>query len=292
MILTRAELIDHADGLRGYRRALASGRWKRVVRGVYVEGDTELTLDVRARALHRVLPQHAVVSDRCLLWLLGTDVLPPGDVVPEFVVPRLAVVPRRAGVVVREASLPARDVRVLRVSGLPVLRPARAVVDLMRRLELLEAVVVVDAALRDRLCTPAELAEELLAHVGLRGVVQAREALALADPRAESPPESRLRTLLAQAGVEAVPQHEVRTGAGWFRIDLAIPELRIAIEYDGRDVHDQADVFVRDRRRQNALVAEGWLVLRFSAADLRRGQRGATVGAVLDAVRDQARRAA
>jgi very-short-patch-repair endonuclease len=292
MILTRAELIDHVGGLRSYRRALDTGRWKRVVRGAYVEGGTEITLEVRACALNRLLPEHAVVADRCLLWLLGTDVLPPGEVVPEFVVPRLAVVPRRAGVQVREAALPERDVRVLRASGLAVLRPARAVVDLMRRLELLEAVVVADATLRDRLCTQAEIEEELLAHVGLRGVVQARRVLELADPRAESPPESRLRVLLGEAGVETVPQYQVRTRAGVFRVDLAIPALRLVIEYDGRDVHDRADVFTHDRRRQNALVAEGWVVLRFSAADLRSTRRRATVAMVLAAIADQARRTA
>ena len=89
-----------------------------------------------------------------------------------------------------------------------------------------------------------------------------------------------------------VPQFEVRTRAGLFRLDLALPELKIAIEYDGREVHDREDAFVNDRRRQNALVAEGWVVLRFSAADLRGGARVRTLATVLAAVRDQARRTA
>jgi very-short-patch-repair endonuclease len=95
--------------------------------------------------------------------------------------------------------------------------------------------------------------------------------LQVADGRAESPPESRLRFVLIRAGYPVVPQYDVHRPDGrWIaRVDLALPELRIAIEYDGREVHDRPDVFVRDRRRQNDLVAAGWTVLRFSAADLR-----------------------
>ncbi len=263
-----------------------------MLRGAYVAGDTEITLAVKAEALGRVLPEHAVVSDRCLLWLLGVDVLPLGAVVPECVVPRLAVVPRRTGITAREAALPPGDVGVLVGSGLRALRPARAVVDLMRRLDLVEAVVVADAVLRERLCSRAELQEELGCHVGLRGVVQARRVLDLADRRSESPPESRLRIFLQLGGLTAVPQYEVRMPAGRFRLDLAFPELKVAVEYDGREVHERADVFAQDRRRQNALVADGWVVLRFTAADLRKDRRAATVESVRAAVLAQARRTA
>jgi very-short-patch-repair endonuclease len=72
-----------------------------------------------------------------------------------------------------------------------------------------------------------------------------------------------------------VPQFDVHGPDGcWVaRVDLALPGLRIAIEYDGREVHDRPDVFVHDRRRQNALVGAGWTVLRFSAADLTSPER-------------------
>lgn len=291
-VLTRAELIAHLGGLRAYRRALRDGSWKRVLRGTYVTGGTEINLAVRSAAVQRVLPEHTVVADRCLLWLLGVDVLPPGEVFPECVVPRLAVVPRRTGVRTREAALPEGDVGVLEGSQLRALRPARAVADLLRRLDLLEAGVVADAVLRERLCSLTELQAELVSHARLRGVVQARRVLTLADARAESPPESRLRLLLVLAGLAPVPQYEIRTAAGWYRVDLAFPELRIAVEYDGREVHDRADVFTSDRRRQNALVAEGWVVLRFTAADLRKAGREQVVAAVQAAVLAQARRTA
>nr|WP_275585494.1 DUF559 domain-containing protein [Blastococcus saxobsidens] len=80
--------------------------------------------------------------------------------------------------------------------------------------------------------------------------------------------ESVLRWLLHTAGAPApVLQHEIRTPAGLFRADMAWPDRRVLVEFDG-DVHRDRAVFVRDLRRQNALVASGWTVLRFSSADV------------------------
>jgi very-short-patch-repair endonuclease len=51
------------------------------------------------------------------------------------------------------------------------------------------------------------------------------------------------------------------------RVDLAYPELRLAIEYDGA-WHDERGQFTKDRRRLNRLAAAGWTVLHVTAADL------------------------
>ncbi len=47
-------------------------------------------------------------------------------------------------------------------------------------------------------------------------------------------------------------------------IDFANPELKIAIEVDGRAFHSDRRSFERDRERQNMLVIRGWIVLRFT----------------------------
>jgi very-short-patch-repair endonuclease len=49
--------------------------------------------------------------------------------------------------------------------------------------------------------------------------------------------------------------------------DMAWPEHKVLVEFDG-DVHRERATFVRDRRRQNRLVAAGWIVLRFTSADV------------------------
>jgi very-short-patch-repair endonuclease len=289
-VLTRSELIGRLGSRHALDLALEAGRWTRVLHGAYVEDGDSGDLATRARAIRVVLPKDTWVADRCLLWMLGIDVLPAGPPMIEAVVPRGAVIPRRHGLKVREARVPLGDRCVFR--SVRVLRPERAVVDLLRLLPDIEAVVVADAALRGELVTSEGLATELISHARLRGVRRAARALDLADPRSESPPESRVRFLLLQAGVPVVPQFDVRTAGGvWIaRVDLALPELKIAIEYDGRAVHEREDVFVRDRQRQNALVQAGWTVLRFTAADLRHG--GLRLVLAVEAAVRAARRAA
>lgn len=107
----------------------------------------------------------------------------------------------------------------------------------------------------------------------------------LADGRAESPPESRLRVGLILAGLPAPqPQFEVRHDRRFVaRVDLAYPQRKLAIEYDGA-WHGEPGQFGRDRQRLNQLLAAGWRVIHVTAADLHHpGALVATVRAALAA---------
>jgi very-short-patch-repair endonuclease len=105
----------------------------------------------------------------------------------------------------------------------------------------------------------------------------------MADPRAESPMESVLRWLLHAGGVPTPElQYVIRTVSGEFRADFAWPAFKVLVEFDG-EVHRDRGVFVRDLRRQNALVATGWTVLRFSSADVL-GRPEEVVAAILRAL--------
>ncbi len=97
--------------------------------------------------------------------------------------------------------------------------------------------------------------------------------------------ESVLRWLLHEAGVRLpVVQYEIRDGAGFVgRVDMAWPDRRLVVEFDG-DGHRERDVFVDDLRRQNRLVAAGWTVLRFTSADVL-GRPGDVVTAIRAALR-------
>lgn len=281
-VLLRPEVLARLGGRRALDRALADGTWQRVLRGTYAPGEVPDGLALRSRAAQRLLPEHALVADRCLLWLLGVDVLPPGPPMLEVVVPRGAVVPKRSEVRARTALVAPADRVLIGPERVRCLRPARASADLLRRLPLAEAVVVADAVQHAELVPGPQLDDELQQHAGLRGVRRAARALQLSDPRAESPPESRLRLAFVLAGMVPVPQHVVRVDGRFVaRVDLAFPAHRIAIEYDGRAVHEREDVFTQDRRRQNDLVRAGWTVLRFTAEDLRFG--GARAVAVVQA---------
>ena len=55
---------------------------------------------------------------------------------------------------------------------------------------------------------------------------------------------------------------------GPWRVDLAFPHHRVAVEVDGWAWHVDADRFRADRRKQNVLVRAGWDPLRFTWHDL------------------------
>lgn len=282
-VLRRADLRTELGGTGALRAVVRRGEWVRVLRGVYAEGPEVPDVEVRARAAQLVLPPGALVGGRSVLWLCGVDVLPPGPPVLEVVVQRGTRVPDRAGVCARQGLLDPEDVGAVR--GVPAVRPVRAAVDSARRLPLPDAVAVLDAVQRAGLTDHAGLVAELDRHGGLRGVRPARRAVDLSDRRAESPPESRLRVYLVVGGLLPAVQYDVREAGTWLaRVDLAFPDLRVALEYDGQEAHTGSAAFVRDRARQNALVAAGWTVLRFTAADLHRpGALVADVRAVLAA---------
>jgi hypothetical protein len=158
---------------------------------------------------------------------------------------------------------------VARRWSMPVTTPARTWRDLAAVLEP-PALLAASDQLLNGLASRRELEEELARRPSGRGCARARGVLPIADPRAESPMESVLRWLVHAAGLPAPElQYVVRDGAGVFlgRADMAWPEQRVIVEFDG-DVHRERDVFVKDVRRQNRLVSAGWTVLRFTSADV------------------------
>ncbi|MER7439340.1 hypothetical protein [Micromonospora avicenniae] len=129
-------------------------------------------------------------------------------------------------------------------------------------LEPVRAVGIVDTLLASGLTDQGALAAVADANVGRPGAQRARWVFGLADPAAQSPPESHLRVRLVLAGLpRPVAQHPVRLPTGLvLHPDLAWPRFRVAIEYDGH-WHSDPDRLHTDRKRLNQLVAAGWLVL-------------------------------
>ena len=70
--------------------------------------------------------------------------------------------------------------------------------------------------------------------------------------------ESVCRWLLHEAGLPGTGVQHVVIDGGRFlaRADLAWPEKKVIVEFDG-DVHRERAVFVNDLRRQNDLIAAG-----------------------------------
>ena len=78
----------------------------------------------------------------------------------------------------------------------------------------------------------------------------------------DSPPE---RTLIRQLRAEGIyPEHNVLIAG--YRFDLKMGKL--LVEVDGWEYHKHSQAFQADRCKQNAAVAHGFTVLRFTAADV------------------------
>jgi very-short-patch-repair endonuclease len=216
------------------------------------------------------MPAGAAISGASAAYLHGADVLERGEAV-EVTVPVHARVRPKPGVLVRYAELASGDV-VLR-DGVPVTTPVRTAFDLARWREPdVEAVVGVDALLTRCPLTVSMIHAYGNCHSSWRRAAKLNHVLALAAPGAESPMESRLRLALVRGGLRApVLQHQVRSDTGLFiaRLDLAYPERRLGVEYDGGG-HWDPTATKKDLLRQNALRAMGWSLLRFTDDDVRR----------------------
>ncbi len=92
-----------------------------------------------------------------------------------------------------------------------------------------------------------------------------------------------LRAIVAAGLPEPVQQHRLRIGERWRRIDLAYPELKLAIEVDGWTHHGPRSAFDADRARENELEIIGWDRLHFTSAFTDK-QVGETVAAKLAAL--------
>lgn len=113
---------------------------------------------------------------------------------------------------------------------------------------------------------PADLLRLRNRHLGARDSRCLPQVVALADPPAESPMETRTRLALVLHGLPApVSQFEVRDGRHRHYLDLAYPEYRVGIEYDGRE-HLKPEGARRDLERQHRLSQLGWVLVRPRAA--------------------------
>ncbi len=248
------------------------GEWRRVARGVYVPTDGPSS--ARSDALARVVGLHArLTAPTCFshtsaavlhglpLWEVGIviHVYQPssasGDCSPQIA--RHAPYP------------PPQDVIVL--DGIRATTLGRTAWDCATSLPPLGGLVILDAALRAGL-DRAELDARAAAAAGRRGSVRGLAVLQIADDGAESPWETACRFVLVRAGLP-VPQTQVpvQTRLGTFWATLGWPEWKVLLEYDGRTKYADrpTEELVREKRRHDAVVDEGYRLLRVTHEDVR-----------------------
>ena len=226
--------------------------------------------DVRARAA--TLWTRGPLSHTSALVHLG---LLPRDTAPVHVTVPADRWPRgSAGVVAHRTTLP---MDVADHSGLPVLGLARSLVDAWSwasstrlnpraaaDLAALRPVIV--AAIRDGRVQVAQVRAESAAQRIHAGRVALGVLLDLVEQGCQS--ELEIFGVLHVLGHPSLPrctqQHRVTLLDGRVRLDAAWPGLRVAVEMDGHRFHSSRADRERDMRRDTALAALGWIVLRFS----------------------------
>ena len=231
------------------------GKWTRIVRGVYGDGaEPPSALDV-ARA--EVLRKDAIA------WATLAGVLHGLDSV--------TLLPRKP------AERDISPLHVIELGGLRCANGIHTMIDLAAVLDDLTWEQALEAALRKRLTTIAELEDTLpaLGRARLAGTARIRRVRGVRPPGAP-PTESLLETLMVQLArtVPDLPQptrqHEVYDEHGQFvaRVDLVWLLLGLFIELDGQHHPGQP---VYDARRETAVVAAaGWLCGRFTWTEVTR----------------------
>jgi very-short-patch-repair endonuclease len=250
------------------RSQLRGRRFQRVMHGVYADARLPRDHLLFCRAASLVVPD-GVVAARSAAWLWGARSGVGRDDDVMLTLPPRRTSRRRRGVTARRAHLPTQE--VVRRQGLAVTSPVRTVWDIAATDPEDIAVPVLDEMLQRRVVTAGDLEDFVTSRAGRRGSARAARTVQLLDGNAESPPESRVRLALTRAGLRPRTQVDVVDFAGRFiaRVDMAYPELRLAVEYDG-GWHAEPGQLSRDRDRLNRLQAAGWTVIFVTAPDLRR----------------------
>jgi very-short-patch-repair endonuclease len=125
-----------------------------------------------------------------------------------------------------------------------------------------QAIAMVDSALNKSLITLVEVERALVGP----GSPAALATLRRCNARSRSAIETLARLVLVDAGLD-VRVGEVIEGVG--EVDLLVEDC-VVVECDGYSYHSDQREFREDRRRDRELVARGYVVLRFTWADIMR----------------------
>jgi very-short-patch-repair endonuclease len=236
------------------------GEWIRAGYGVLRSADHAETPRSRIRAAMLSIGSGATLVGRsALFWWRITDI-PPSEV--EIAVSPPSQPRPRPGVHVVRRHVPAED-RVV-VDGVAVTKKAPSVLAAAVALGLADGARLMDDVLQRGTVDLAALQRAHCRSSGRRGARLCAELLHLAAGGARSEAERVAHRALKADGIGGWrADREVWLASyGAAVLDLAFDEQRVLVEIDGWAYHRDRRAFVRDAARQNALVLEGWVVIR------------------------------
>jgi hypothetical protein len=259
-------------GAAAVTRRVRAGRLHRLYRGVYAVGHAHVGREGRRLAAVLRCGEGAVLSHRSAAahWgLLQTD---------QARVDVTARRGRREVVGIRlhwSRSLTAHDTTTH--EGIPITSVARTLLDLAAtvRPDRLERALAQTERLQ--LYDGTAIAEVVSRSNGHRGKAALTKATAQEPKLTRSELEVIFLDLVRRAGLPEPEANSSLTAPDHPRLeaDFHWPTYRLIVETDGWETHGTRAAFRSDRRRDAALVAGGWRVMRFSYDDV--AYDGATV---------------
>ena len=232
--------------------------FRRLAKGKYVSSQRRPSALLDAQAALLGHPPSAMATHTTAARVYGMPV--PHDVNLHVGVTDPLDRRRRKGV---HSHVVARTTRVLEHRDVRIAAPADVYVQLAAMLPLVELVVVGDYIVRQGWHSPDDLvrlcaaSEEAHAGEALAAARYVREGV-------DSPMESRLRMLLVLAGFpEPLVNFKLRDtfGAVIRRFDLYYADVRVLVEYDGRQHAEDPDQYDHDIYRREELDDGEWRIV-------------------------------
>jgi very-short-patch-repair endonuclease len=258
-VISTAQAVAAGLSARTVRRRVQSGGWEELHPGVHLVRGHRSTPEARIRAawLWAGGERATVTGPAAAFWHRMLDRAPR---TVEITVPRATHLRSQPGIVLRRRDLDARD-RVETDRLWVAEKPLAALATTLH-----EGSTFLDRALQ-RHVTLAALQRTHHRNLGGRGSRELGRLLAAAAGGGESEAERLLVRLLRRAGATGwVLGHPF----GPYRLDLAFPAQRVAVEVDGWAFHSDVTRFQADRRKGNAITRRGWDLLRYTWHDLDR----------------------
>jgi very-short-patch-repair endonuclease len=241
-------------------RMIASGTLIAVHRGVYLVGHAApVRLGDETSALLAVGDDAALSGfSAAILWGLVAPASTDGQI--HVVVPKQRRVSPAGVAVHRSRILEPRDVWTR--ERLPVVSPARALLDIAPHVSHRQLELAVDRGLVDRVLKPAYVADVLRragAHRGRARLAEVLDRQTGGTTMTRSEAEERVLALIRAARL-SVPV--VNAKVGGYEVDFFWPHERFALEVDGHRYHSARSAFERDRRKDTDLRKLGVTTMR------------------------------
>lgn len=258
---TRADAADMGIPL----HHLYGPRFRTVMRGAFVDARIPDSLVIRTKAALRVGAPGGTASHHTAACLWTANAERSGYIHLAYQATRQC---SRDEIKVHRYTYP---LEVNGRHGIPVTSPGMTFMHLAVVFDLVKLTAFGDMLVKRKVIS----VEDLVSYAGAwehHGYRLGRQAAGCVRARVDSVTESNLRMLLVLAGFpEPVVNFSIYRpdGTELYRLDLAYPELMLAIEYDGR-WHDDPAQIAKDERRRAWLRQQGWTIIVVKADGLYR----------------------